>query len=102
MRGRSKWRHNLISFFQFFKEFFERFKYWKIPKCVELTTQPNAIKHKFKRVDLRNVTLKYDVIHAALEVICNKHLKRPRKFDDIGSFGDMGTGMILAKNSEIA
>jgi hypothetical protein len=30
--------------------------------------------------------LKYDVIHDALKLICNKTLKRPRSFGDIGSF----------------
>ena len=46
--------------------------------------------------------LKYDVIHDALKVICNKNIKCPRIFGDIGSLGDMGTGRNLAKNLEIA
>ena len=44
----------------------------------------------------------YDVIHDALEVICYENLKRPRNFGDISSFGDIGTGMNLAKNLETA
>jgi hypothetical protein len=55
-----------------------------------------------KNVDLRNSTLKYDVIHDLLKVIFNKNLKRQRNFGDIGSFGDMGTDMNLAKNREVA
>jgi hypothetical protein len=40
--------------------------------------------------------------HDALKIIINKYLKQPRNFDDIGSFGDMGTGRILANNRVIA
>ena len=57
--------------------------YCTIPKCVELRTLPNAIKLKFKRVDLENLIVKYDVIYDALEVTCNKNLKRPRNFGNI-------------------
>jgi hypothetical protein len=52
--------------------------------------------------------LKYDGnnchhgIHDAFEVICYKNFKRPRKFGDIGSFGNIGTGRNLAKNNEVA
>ena len=60
--ARSKRRHNLSSLFQFLKEFHNGFKLSKIPTCVELSTPPNAIKHKFKRVDLGNSILKYYVI----------------------------------------
>ena len=49
-----------------------------------------------KKVDLRNSVLKYDVIHNALNVICDKNLKRPR------NFSDMGTGRNSTKNREIA
>ena len=51
---------------------------------------------KFKKVDLGNSILKYDVIQDALKVICDKNIKSPREF------GDMGTGKILAKNRKIA
>jgi hypothetical protein len=37
-----------------------------------------------------------------LKVICYKKLKRRLNFGDIGSFGDIGTVMNLAKNQEIA
>ena len=42
--------------------------------------------------------MKYDLIHEVLRVIRDKNLKRRRNFGFIGFFGDMGTGMILAKN----
>ena len=32
---------------------------------------------------MKNLSLKYDVIHDALKVICDKILKRPREFGDI-------------------
>jgi hypothetical protein len=41
-------------------------------------------------------------IYDALKEICNQNLKRLRKSDDIGSFGDMVTGRNLAKNREFA
>jgi hypothetical protein len=44
---------------------------------------------KMNRVDLENFILKYDVIHAALKVICNRNLKQPRNKGDIGLFGDI-------------
>jgi hypothetical protein len=53
----------------------------------------NAIKHKFKGVDLINSILKHDVIHDTPKLI---FIKRPREFADIGSFGDMGSERILA------
>ena len=91
---------------QFYGEFYDRLKSIKVPKCVELRTLPNAIKLRFKKVYLlklylRNFILKYDVIHDALKVICNKNIKRLRNFGDIGSFGGIGTGRKLAKNREI-
>ena len=67
---------------------------YDIPKCVELSTPPNAIKQKLKKWDWGNSILKYNVIHDALKVICNKTIKHPRKFGDIGFFGDMDTGKI--------
>jgi hypothetical protein len=50
------------------------------------------MKWKFKKVDLGNSSLKYDVIHDALKVICNTNLKRSSNFGDIASLGDMCTG----------
>ena len=41
--------------------------------------------------------MKYNVFHDAAKVICNKNLKRHRKFGHIGSLTDMGTEIILAK-----
>jgi hypothetical protein len=55
---------------------------------------------KLKKVDLKNLILKYDVIHDKLGVICNTNLKRPRNFGDIGSLGDMGTRRKLPENPE--
>ena len=46
--------------------------------------------------------LKYDFIYDSLKVICNKNLERPRNFNDIDTFGDMGTESIFAKNREFA
>ena len=63
-------------------------------------TKRNQIKIEKRR--LGNLILKYDVIHEALKVICNKNLKRPQNLGDIGSFGDIGTGRNYAKNREIA
>jgi hypothetical protein len=62
---------------------------------------------KFKQTKIQksrfgNSIWKFDVIHDALNVIYYKNLKRPRKFGDIGFFGDMDTERILAKNREIA
>jgi hypothetical protein len=51
---------------------------------------------------LRNLSLKYKIIHDALKAISNKTLKCPREYGNIEFFDDMGTGMILAKNREIA
>ena len=51
---------------------------------ITYSTKPNQM--KIKKGDLGNQILKYDVIHDALKVICNKNLKRLR------NFGDMGTG----------
>ena len=56
-----------------------------MPKCVELLTPSNAIKYKFKKVELGNIILKYEVIHDALEVICNKNVKHPLNFGEIGT-----------------
>ena len=52
-----------------------------------------------KKINLGNLIFKYDFIDKALEVICYENLKSPR---DIGSFDDMGTERILAKNRGIA
>jgi hypothetical protein len=46
--------------------------------------------------------LEKDVNYEALKVICNKNIKRPRKYGDIGAFGNMSTGRILAKNCKMA
>jgi hypothetical protein len=40
------------------------------------------------------IVLKYDVIHDALNVTCEKSLERAGKFGDIGFFGDLGTERI--------
>ena len=52
--------------------------------------QTQAIK-KAKKGNLGNFIMKYNFIHDALKVITNQNLKRQRNFEDIGSFGDMGT-----------
>jgi hypothetical protein len=85
-----------------FKDFNKRFKWNKIPKYEKQPTPANTIKWKFKKSDLENLIMKYDVIHDGLRVICKKKLKRPRNFDDIGSYGAMCTGRNLAKNRKIA
>jgi hypothetical protein len=51
------------------------------------------MKQKFLKVYLGNLILKYDGIHDAFKVICNKNLKR--------NSGDIGTETILANNREI-
>ena len=60
---------------------------------IKYSTECNQTKIQF---------LKYDVIYDALKLICNKNLERPRKFGDIGSFGDMGTEKNKDKNRVIA
>jgi hypothetical protein len=87
-KTRLKCRHNLKSL-SIFARSFQLVKMKLMPKCVELSTSPNAIKQKLKKVDLGNSILKNDVIHDALRVICNKNLKLR------GRFGDLGTGSIL-------
>jgi hypothetical protein len=37
-------------------------------------TPSNPIKYKFQKVALGNLILKYDAIHGALKVICDKNL----------------------------
>ena len=41
---------------------------------------------------------KYEVIHNALKVMCNKNSKRPHNFGHICSFGDLDNEIILTKN----
>jgi hypothetical protein len=50
-RKRESFRNEVIikKGFQFYKEFNNWFKSTKTPKCVELSTPPNAIKHKLKK-----------------------------------------------------
>jgi hypothetical protein len=67
------------KFFQFFKEFHNSLKWSELQKCVEQRTPPNAIKYKFKKLDLGNSILKYD----ALKLIWNENIKRPRNFGGI-------------------
>jgi hypothetical protein len=65
---------------------------------IEYSTKSNKNpKSRFGKFNLKN-----DVIYDALKLICNKNLERPRKFGDIGSFGDMGTGKNKDKNRVIA
>jgi hypothetical protein len=52
----------------------------------------NSTEHNRKKVDLKNLILKYDVIHDALKVTFNKNSHNLR------NFGDMGTDRNLAKN----
>ena len=73
----------------------------KLSQLEESSTSPNAIKWRVKKVNLRNLIVKYYVIHDALKVIRNKNLKHPRNLDLIGSFGDMGTGWNLTKNMKL-
>jgi hypothetical protein len=56
MKNRVGVRNDVIfrTIFQFYKEFYNRFKSNKSPKWVELSTSTNVIKKKFKRVDLEN------------------------------------------------
>jgi hypothetical protein len=58
----------------------------------------NSTKHnkKYKKVDLRNLISKYDVIYDGIEVIFYKNVQ------NLHYFGDMGTGRNLAKNRAIA
>ena len=74
-----------------FLAFYNWFKWSEIPKCVELSTPPNAIKLKLKKIDLGNSILKYDLIIDAVKVISYKNLKLRGRSSDIGSFGDIGT-----------
>ena len=46
-------------------------------------TERNQI--QIKKKNLRNLILKYDVIHNALIAICNRNFKLPRYFGDIGT-----------------
>ena len=62
---------------------------------IKYSTKGNQI--KIQKVDLDNSILKYDVIHDTLKVICDKHLKCPRNFGDMGSFGDISTRSMFAK-----
>ena len=65
-------------------------------------TPLSTIKYKFIELDLGNLILNYDIIHDALKVICNKNLKRPRNFGDIGSLGHIWHWQEFSKNREIS
>jgi hypothetical protein len=56
---------------------------------VELRTPTNESKENSKKYR-GNLISKEDVGHDELLVICNKNLKRPRNFGDIGKFGEIG------------
>ena len=58
----------------------------------------NSTKRKQRKIEkskFQNFILKYDVIHDALKLVCNKNLRRPRNFGDMGFFGDICAGRNL-------
>jgi hypothetical protein len=69
---------------------------------IKYSTKRNQIEIQKSRFENFQSCYIYDVIHDALEEICKKNRKRPRNFGDIGSFCNIGTDMILAKDPAIA
>jgi hypothetical protein len=69
-------------------------------RIIKYSTKHNQT--KIQKTRFLNFNLENDVIHDTLKVICDENLKFRGHFGDIGTFGNMSTGMILDKNREIA